>query len=556
MTSPTLDYELQKLIRMLPGYDPFTQGADYVFDEGRARHAIGFIQDCCTFTKGTRDGKPLAGEPFILEDWEKAIVANLFGWVHKTSGLRRYRECLLFLPRKNGKSELAAAILVYMICTAAGVVAPGSPLREPGAEFYGAAGKRDQTKYIFDPVKKMLLAEPRLHPHVQPYQHSVVVGDACYLKISSEATTEHGGSTHCAVVDELHAQPKPELVEVLQTSMASREQPLLLHVTTSDYEREGSICNDKHDYASKVRDNLVDDPAFLPVIYEASREDDWTDPKIWAMSNPNLGVSVRLEHLERECKRAQADPGYENTFKRLHLNIRTEQAFRLIPLHLWDACDQPVDIPAGASVVIGLDGASVKDMASVVVCYDDGERFHFRPFFWCPNKQVRDLEAQGNHTYAKWVNQGFLYASPGNSIDHRAIRKEINDLAAEYDVQEVAFDPDNLRQLATELLEEDGIQMVEHRQGSRSMNEPMKLLVRMILDKRICHGGHPILRWNMANLAAKKDSYENIHPDKAESGGKIDGAVGAIMAIGRADAMIMGESFYEEHGVEFSKKDR
>jgi phage terminase large subunit-like protein len=270
---------------------------------------------------------------------------------------------------------------------------------------------------------------------------------------------------------------------------------------------------------------------------------------VWAKANPNLGVSVRLDHIERECKRAQSDPAYENTFKRLHLNIRTEQAFRLIQMIHWDACDKPVEIPDGAAVTIGLDGASVQDMASAVVCYFDGDDYHLEPYYFCPEAQVVEMEARGDSLYRGWVTEGLLIATPGNSIDDRAIRKKLNELASQYDVREVPYDPYNLTTFATQVLEEDGIPMVEHRQGDISMNEPMKAMIRLMLNGNIRHGAHPILRWNASNLAAKENPSGNIRPDKAKSAGKIDGIVGAIMAIGRADKD-SGDSFYETNRLE------
>jgi len=328
---------------------------------------------------------------------------------------------------------------------------------------------------------------------------------------------------------------------------------LFVAISTADYEREGSPCNELQDYGRKVRDDTVSDPTFLPAIYEASLEDDWTLEETWAKANPNLGVSVFPENLQALCEKAKADPTFENEFRRLHCNVRTQQAFRLISMHDWDACARPIEIPEGAVVTIGLDGASTGDMASMVVCYNDGTDYHLEPYYFCPESQALEMQQRGDHTYVNWANEGLLEMTPGKAIDHRAIRNKLNELASRYDVQEVPFDPWNLRTFAIQVGEEDGIMMVEHRQGTKSMNEPMKLLVRMMLDGHLRHGGHPILRWNMSNLAARLDPDDNIRPDKANSGGKIDGAVAAIMAIGRAASLFEMPSFYETHGVEFAK---
>lgn len=548
MATDVLNFDLQKTIRLLPGYDPFAQAEGYWFDDAAAQFAVDFIEECCTFTKGTKNGKPLTGEPFRLEDWQKAIVANLWGWKQvdetrpREHWLRRYRECLLFVPRKNGKSELAAAIIVLFMYAAGGFLE--GQVSEPGAEVYGAAGKRDQVRYIFDPVKKMILQESWLKQRGQVFAHAIVVGDASYKKISSEATTEHGGSTHLAVVDELHAQPDGELVDVLTTSMSAREQPLLLHVTTSDYEREESVCNHKHDYASKVRDGLIEDPAFLPVIYQAEKDDDWTDEGVWRRANPNLEVSKTLVYMQRECQRAKDDPVYENTFKRMELNVRTEQAFRLIPMDKWDACNGEVIFEDGAPTWGGLDLAETEDMGSLVLCQERDGEYHLKPFYWCPQGKVRELARRGRREYALWEKQGLLVTTPTIALDWQVIRAALKELDEQYDFREIAFDPWNCKQFALQLTDDDGLPMVLHRQGTESMNEPTKTLIKLMLEKQLRHGGHPVLRWNASNLAAVQNKDNNLRPDKASSGGKIDGMVGAIMSVGRA---ALGESKDMDH---------
>ncbi|KKM92040.1 hypothetical protein LCGC14_1222480 [marine sediment metagenome] len=451
------------------------------------------------------------------------------------------------IPTHN--SELAAAIIVLMMYSAAGLLEclPA----ESGAEIYGAAGKRDQTRFIFDPVKKMILQNPNLKALAEIFAHSIVVGDASYKKISSEATTEHGGSTFLGVIDELHAQPNPELVDVISTSMASREQPLLLHVTTSDYERDGSVCNTKHDYAVSVRDGLVEDPAFLPIIYEASKEDDWTNEEVWKRANPNWGVSVRPDHIARECKRAQQEPTYENEFKRLHLNIRTEQAVRWMPMDKWDACNAPLDMELlkGRACWAGLDLASIDDMASLVLAFEVESEYWLLPFYWCPEDTVAK---RGNMrtTYQAWANQGSLNLTPEARINYDWIRQQINELAKEYRIEGIGYDPYNAEQLRVQLQDEDGITMIELRQGFKSMNEPMKAFMRLVLGGQLRHGGHKVLRWNASNIVVMPDASDNHRPLKNKSTGKIDGIVAAIMAIGLSLLQpIVPPSIYETRGV-------
>ena len=306
-TSRSVDWETT--LRLIPGYDPFTAAGDCTFDEDAAKHAVGFFEDCLTHVKGE-----LAGQYVLLAPWQQAVVGNLFGW-KRPDGTRRYREAFIFVPRKQGKTLIASGLALYsFFCDG-----------EPGAEIYCAAADRDQAKLLWDVARRQIMAEPVLANACRLYQHSIVIDSmgSSFKAISADAHTKHGYNSHFVVVDELHAQPNSELVDVLLTSTGARRQPMVVYLSTSDFERP-SVCNQKHEYAAKVRDGIIDDPYFLPVIYEASRDDDWTDPEVWAKVNPNLGVSLSLEYLERECRRAQETPSYENTFKRLHLNIRTQ----------------------------------------------------------------------------------------------------------------------------------------------------------------------------------------------------------------------------------------
>jgi phage terminase large subunit-like protein len=547
-----MNLELQRAIRSLPGYDPFAQAGDCYFDEDAAQFAIDFIQTFCHFSKGTKDGQPLTKQLFKLEFWEKAIVANIFGW-KKPDGTRRYKEALLFVPRKNGKSELAAAIIVFVMFSSAGLLEGAIP--DPGAEIYGAAAKRDQTKYIFDPVKKMILAEPWLKKHAQVFQHAIVVGDASYKKVSSEATTEHGGSTSFAVIDELHAQPTRDLVDVLQTSTANREQAFLLHVTTSDFEREGSICNIKYDYACKVRDGVIDDPSFLPIIYEADQDADWTDEEVWKKANPNYGVSVRPEYLKRECETAREDPSYENTFKRLHLNIRTEAFNRWITSDKWDACgDSSISLDdfAGVPCFAGIDLASTQDFNAFVPVFKRDGVFYVFPFFWVPEETAIKREREKRIPYSIWARDGWLTLTDGDVSDPDRMHADINDIVGRYKLKITEIPVDRMFQgmdLIRRLVA-DGLTAFAHGQGSLGMIPPTKTAKDAILGGYLKHNGSPVLRWMMSNVVVHPGEGKE-YPMRDKSADKIDGVVAMIMGVGRADLQVVkGKSYYDEHDFE------
>jgi len=518
---------------LIPGYDPIATAGDCWFDWESAQNAIDFIQECLIHVKGE-----LAGQLLKLEPWQEAIIANLFGWKRK-DGTRRYREAFIFVPRKNGKSLLIATIinLVFFLDN------------EPGAELYTAAAEREQARLVFEMAKEQIAREPELsaRANIQKYSITLRKNPTTSIKaISADAHTKHGFNTQLAVVDEVHAQPNRDLIDVLRTSMGARRQPLLVLITTSDFERE-SICNELHEYASKVRDGIIDDYAFLPVIYEASRDDDWTSPEVWRKANPNLGVSITEEFLQSECNRAKEEPAFENTFKRLYLNIRTEQDVRMIPMDQWDACDHEIDESEliGKPCWAGMDLATVNDLAALVLVFKVEDDYVLKPFFWCSKEQAEKRQ-KNRVPYLEWGRRGLIEITDTlRSIDFRQIRHRINELSKDYKIQEIAYDPYNATNLASELGAEDGFTMVEFRQGFLSMNEPTKNFLRLLADGKLSHGGHPVLRWMASNCSAKIDASGNIKPDKSASNEKIDGIVAAIMGIGRAMVGSETTSIYE-----------
>jgi phage terminase large subunit-like protein len=324
------------------------------------------------------------------------------------------------------------------------------------------------------------------------------------------------------------------LVDVLITSTGSRRQPLVWYITTADFARE-SICNEKYDYACKVRDGLIQDASFLPAIWEATIEDDWKSPEIWKKANPNLGVSVSLEYLERECQRAQEVPAYENTFKRLHLNIQTEQDVRAIPMDQWDRCGADYSLAdlEGQSCFAGLDLSSKVDVTALVLCFP-GEKWRLWPIFWVPAETAKMRERQNKTRFDEWIRRGWMQTTPGNSIDHAFIRKTINDLSHKVRIAKIAFDPWNAAQLSTELGEQDGFEVCEFRQGYQTMSEPTKMMLARLADGNLEHPNNPCLNWMAANFSTDEDAAGNLKPSKKKSTEKIDGIVASVMAMGLA----------------------
>ena len=531
---------IDNVLDLIPGYDPIGSAGDCRFDAQAARRAVAFFAECLTFTAGEWRGRP-----FDLRPWQQAIVGNLFGW-KRPDGTRRYREAFIYVPRKCGKSEMAGGLGCLLAFAD----------NEPAAHVYCAAADREQARLVFSAAKTMVLAEPELARRGKIYTNSVTVeSTGSVLKVvSAEAYTKHGVNAHGVIIDELHAIPDRELVDVLTTSTGARRQPLIIYITTADYDRE-SICNEKYDYACKVRDGVIDDPAFLPVIYEASREDDWTDPAVWRKANPNLGVSISVEYLERECQRARETPTYENTFKRLHLNVQTQQDVRWLSLEAWDACDNtPIDLAALADrdCWAGLDLSTTTDVSALVLLFlDDDGGATVVPRFWIPSDNARKRERRDRVPYETWARLGLIEMTPGNVIDYDRIRARINELGRHLPIREIAIDPWNATQLSIQL-QGDGFEVVTFGQGFRDMSGPTKEWEKLVVSGKLRHGGHPVLRWMASNVSVDSDAAGNLKPSKKKSTERIDGIVAGVMALGRA--LVgggRGTSVYEKRGLMF-----
>jgi phage terminase large subunit-like protein len=531
---PKTKRQWDALLRLLPGYDPYKTRGDVRFDANRARSSIDFFETKLHHVKG-----PLARQELRLQPWQRAVVANLFGWLIqiKIAGVRywvrRYKECLIYVPRKNGKTPLAAGIIAYGL----------KEDDEPGAEIYGAAAEFQQAMFVFEWVRGYLdycdeLSEGTKIYRGQSAAITIPAEHRQYRVLSGKAPSKHGMNTHMAVLDELHTQPDGELVEALETSMAARHNPLLVYLTTADYERAGSICNLKHDYAHQVIAGLIDNPRFLPVIYEATRDDDWTAEATWRKANPNADVSIPVQVLREECQKAKDQPSYENSFKRLHLNIRTEQDVRWLPMDAWNGCKgHPARPLEGRQCWAGLDLSATSDTTALVLVFpaDDGS-FDLLPFFWLPSEYAQKREAKDGITYGGWIRDGHIVATDGEVVDYKVIRRTLNELRKVYKIRQLAVDM--LYQglsLAIQLRDDDGFDVVAHGQGFNAMAAPTDLFEQCVISRKIRHPGNPVLDWMAANVTVKIGDEGDKKPSKKKSSGKIDGIVAAIMALGLAE---------------------
>lgn len=548
LDKPRVSKKWRRILCAIPNYDPFRNAGRCRFDKDIAQLVIDFYSECLTHIKG-----PKAGEPFILELWEKAIIANLFGW-KRPDGTRRYREAFIFVPRKNGKTTFVGGMVNYvLVCE-----------DEPGAEIYSSAGEKEQARLLDAAVKGLARSSPEILRRVQIYKNSIVAIDintgletgSFYKPISSESYSKHGYNSHMVVNDELHVHKDRKLVDVLETSTGSRAQPLIIHITTSDYDRE-SICNEKYDYACKVRGGIIKDDSFLPVIYEASPDDDWTDPKVWKKANPNLGISISRDYIKRKCKKAQESVAFENTFKRLHLNIKTEQDVRWLKMEVWDKCKFAVieNELIGNRCFAGFDLASNIDVAGYALLFppdEDCPLWRILPRFYVPADNAERRETKDRVPYVAWSKQGYIKLTEGNVIDYSVIKSDFEDDYEKFDIQEAAFDRWGFEALRQQFTSEgvDSEKFVSFGQGFASMSAPTKELEKLLLSERIAHGGHPILRWMASNVSVEIDAAGNMKPSKKKSSEKIDGIIMLIMALGRAITQDKPKkSVYEDRGI-------
>lgn len=513
---------------------------EFYFDERAAQVAVMFFERLLVHSKGE-----WAGRPFVLEPWQRdEIIRPLFGWKRASDGMRRYRTVYIEVPRKNGKSTLAAGIALFLTFAD----------DEPGAEVYSAASDREQAAIVFEEAKRMVEAAPPLAQLSEVYRRAIVVPStqSAYRVLSADAYSKHGFNAHGVVFDELHTQPNRELWDVLTTSTGARRQPLTVAITTAGFDRQ-SICWEQHDYAQRVLEGVIDDPTFFAYIRAADQEADWLDEEIWAEANPNLDVSVKLDYIRNEARRARLTPAYQNTFRRLHLDQWTQQETRWLPLGAWDICAAPVnaELLEGSQCYGGLDLASSSDIASFVLTFppqDEDGQYAWLPFFWIPEENMVERARKDRVPYDVWVRQGLITATEGNVIDYAYIVRDIEQLWERFNIQEIAFDRWGAFQVS-QALEGAGLTMAAFGQGFVDMAEPTKELLRLVLGGKLAHGGHPVLRWMADNMVVSTDPAGNVKPNKAKSREKIDGIVAGIMGLGRAVRHGGNESVYEERGI-------
>jgi len=497
-------------------------------------------------------GRQFRGKPFIPEPWQvELVLAPLFGWKRESQDskhlVRRYNEGYEEVPRKNGKSFKSAVIATQ------GLLADA----EQGPEVYSAASIKEQAGIVFKDCREIIAASPLVkHVNIKAHHIECPMNAGIMRAVSSDYNVLQGLGPSRVIIDELQAHKTSDTYDAIISGMGARESWLLFCITTAGHNR-ASICWERRQYAERILAGDFQDDTFFTYIAAADENDDFMDPDVWWKANPNLGVSVFRDFLEREAKQAQESAARENLFRRLHLNQWTEQSVRWIQMSEWDACKRDFSESdlIGKRCVAGLDLANTRDVNALVLLFpeDDGS-YKLLPYFWIP-EDAASKQAQSDKRLAMaYADEGWITTTRGNTSDFDGqITTDIANILSRFDVIDIAFDPWGPAPAVVQRLVNLGIGeelFVEYRQTIGNFAGPTKDFERLIAQRKMLHNGNPVLRFMASNVVVKEDANGNIRPDKGESANKIDGIVSAIMAYGQWTAREEEPvSIYETRGV-------
>lgn len=522
------------------------------WDEDKAARAVAFFK-LLRHWKGKWAGKPLELEPWQ----EHCVIAPLFGWVRAKNGTRRFRQVYKEVPRKNGKTTECAGIGLQ------GLFADN----EPGAEVYAAATVRDQACILFRDAQRCM--GPELRKLGKSFKFSITFDalGGSFRPLSSDHDSLDGLNTSRCIIDELHAHRSRGLWDVMQGSTGSREQPLIVAITTAGNDRN-SICWEVREMARQVLEGKPDHrDDFFAFIAAAEETDDWENPATWHKANPNLGVSVSWDDMKEKAQNAKASPTAEADFKRKRLNLWVFGQQSWIPAITWDQCrvSQAVaaeqrrgELFAGADLGWRDDFAayarvwperiSRQDVAEdededaapleeaptvrrpLAICRSKIIRCHVDVKFWVPSEGRRRIDEA---PLANWIKKKLVNVVPGNAIHPEVILAQILEDRQRWDFKEICIDPNNARQFGLDLVSHD-VPTFEFFQSHTNYNEPSREFERLAAAGLVSHDGNDVLRWMIGNTAVKVDHREYMMPDKKKSSEKIDGVVAILMAFARA----------------------
>lgn len=514
-----------------------SDGWPWVFDDELASRPCEFIE-LLPHIKGkwARERRLIE-----LEPWQCFIITTVFGWVHHETGLRRFKEGYVEVPRKNAKSTLSSGLALFML----------SADGEHGAEVYSAATTKDQARIVFDDARAMAERTPDLRTYlgVAIMQHSITVAHRAskFLPLSAEGSTLDGLNVHFAVIDELHAHKTRAVYDVIDTARGAREQSLLWNITTAGTDRSG-ICYERRTHVTKILDSVIDDPTMFGIVYTLDDNDDPHDPANWAKANPNWGKSVLMDDMASASRKAEAMPSALNNFLTKRLNVWVSGESAWMDMRAWERCADVRlrDLPnyAGAKAYIGLDLAQKKDFAALSLVFEhdvleagpDGVYEPVRKWHVCTKLYLNELAIQesGNAHLTGWARQDYVQVTDGDLTDFDVVAEDLRSLCSTFDVQEIAFDPALSMYFAGKLIEE-GLPLVEITQRAMFFTPALIQVENLVLEKKLVHDGNPVMSWMVSNLVVKVSKFnELMSPTKERPENKIDGPIAMLMALGRA----------------------
>ncbi|MDW4220634.1 terminase large subunit [Staphylococcus saprophyticus] len=493
----------------------------YVFDEAKANRAIKFIETFCKHSKGE-----LAGKPLKLALFQRAYISALFGFVDKETGYRRYTESFFFVARKSGKSTMLAAIALYML------MADG----ESGSEVYSVASKRDQANILFDQAHEMIKQSPDLNKNIRKRKSDLYFPHnfSKMQSLGKNSNSLDGLNAHLVVIDELHSIQDRNLYEVMKQSQSARTQPLLIMITTAGTHR-GTIFDDLYEYACNVVDGNFEDDNFLPIMYELDHKAEFKMPDRWQKANPALGISKKVEDLERKVARAKNNPNDLTGILTKDFNIRetTDSAWLTFEDIVNEATFDIKDF-AGWYAIGGADLSITTDLSCATLLFvdPDTEIRYVHQMYWLPQDNLQKRVEEDKIPYDKWHEQGYLRLCSGNTIDYSDITDWFLEMLNEYDITPlwIYYDNYSARYWVDEM-EGYGFKMIRTQQGARTLSLPMQNMGADLQKNKINYNNHPILKWCLTNTGVETDRNGNIVPIKNQSPKRrIDGTASMLDA--------------------------
>jgi phage terminase large subunit-like protein len=487
-------------------------------------------------------GKHFVGKPFELLDWQwEQIVRPLFGW-KRADGTRRFRRAYVEVPKKNGKSTLCAGLALYLAIAD----------NEPGAQVYIAAADRRQASIVYNEANAMRRRSPAIANRIVAVPSRKRLDDpqtdSFIEALSNEAATKEGFDIHGLIFDELHAQKTAALWDALKYGGAARDQPLFISITTAGFDRQ-SVCYQQHLYAKEILNDISFDEAFFAFIAAADPDDDPWSETTWRKANPSFGTTIKADTFAEDARQAEKSPVTQNSFKRYRLNLWTSQQTLAIPMTTWDAAPLsdpiPLDDLDGEECYCGIDLASTMDLNALALYFPHVHAL--LPWFWVPQEACPERERLLKTRLEPWIDEGLITVVPGSYMEYEPVKETLDALAKRYKIKHVGVDRWNATQFTASLKKTYDVTF--YGQGFPSYNAATKHFLGLVGNRKLRHGGHPVLRWNANNLAVEENAGGDLRPAKNKSADKIDGITASIMAVGVSLTPEQKGTVYNKRGI-------